>query len=305
MSRSPVNVRVLLMAAADSMWATFKESAASSRPDHKGGPRELKIRQFLQDKLPMKWGVTRGHVFFSGDKTSREFDVILYDAHNCPSWTLDTGDDPRRLVPIEAVVGIIEVKSTLDDCTLNDAVAKISELDQMLDLSNTDNVYSPFRYLFAYRLDEDASFNGWGTPNRMLTRYAGAQTQPDGIFILNSEFSILRSRHSIGRTFAIHRGESIDEVLANSWDIQNEEIREEIESDPSYCHDYFATRASDGLLLLSFLTYILECASLYCVPNVDYADIFCRWGGPALGGLLDFRSSEDSSSTSDALVIAK
>lgn len=293
MTKSAVDIRTLLAAAADSMWATFKASAASSRPDHKGGPREQQVRQFLKERLPPKWGVTRGHVFFSGDTTSQEFDVIVYDALNCPSWTLDGSDDPRRLIPLEAVIGVIEVKSTLDDHTLRAAIDKISEFDSIVEDGGIDSSYRPFRYLFAYRLDYDADFDGWGRPNLMLTSYAGTRTQPDGVFVLDSEFSILTARHDIARSFALHRGETVDEVLTKSWDVQDEEIRRNIELDPSYCHDYFTTRANDGLLLLSFLTFVLEWASSYRVLEIDYADIFCRWGGPALGGLLSFREPSD------------
>lgn len=293
MTKSAVDVRTLLAATADSMWATFKVSAASTRPDHKGGPREQQVRQFLKERLPSKWGVTRGHVFFAGDDTSQEFDVIVYDALNCPSWTLDGSDDPRRLVPLEAVIGVIEVKSTLDDRTLKSAINKISEFDSIVENGDIDSSYRPFRYLFAYRLDRDADFDGWGGPNRILTRYAGARTQPDGVFVLDSEFSVLTARHDIARSFALHRGETVDEVLAKSWDVQNEEIRRDIELDPSYCHDYFTTRANDGLLLLSFLTFVLESASSYRVPEIDYADIFCRWGRRMLGGLLHFHEPTD------------
>jgi hypothetical protein len=53
MMKSAVDVRTLLAAAADSMWGTFKASAASTRPDHKGGPREQQVRQFRKGRLPV------------------------------------------------------------------------------------------------------------------------------------------------------------------------------------------------------------------------------------------------------------
>ncbi|WP_179257800.1 hypothetical protein [Burkholderia sp. AU6039] len=45
--------------------------------------------------------------------------------------------------------------------------------------------------------------------------------------------------------------------------------------------------------MLAFLTYVIQRASRYEPAGVDYADEFCRWGGPALGGLLNFRSPPD------------
>lgn len=290
--RSPVDVRQLLRATASSMWTTLAESAANERPDHKGIPREAHVRQFLRERLPPKWGVTRGHVFFAGDETTREFDVIVYDAQNCPRWTLGNGEDPRRLVPLEAVIGVIEVKSTLDDRTLAKAVAKIGEFDSLLDQGATESGYRPFRHIFAFELDRATDFGGWRAPCLALSRYAGARCQPDGIFVLDDHFSVLVREHGVGHVFGLHRGQTPAEVLQSSWDIQNEEIRRDIELDDSYCLDYFTTAAVDGLLLLAFLTFVIQRASAYQPTNVDYADLFCRWGGPALGGLMNFRSDD-------------
>ncbi|ASL48988.1 hypothetical protein bAD24_p01455 (plasmid) [Burkholderia sp. AD24] len=161
MTQSPVDVRQLLSATAANLWATFQESAASARPDHKGDPREARVSQFLRDRLPSKWGVTRGHVF-EGDATSLEFDVLVYDALNCPSWTLDNTEDPRRLVPLHAVVGVIEVKSTLDGDTLHAAVDKLAQFDAIVATVDFDGLFpfKPFRHVFAYRLDRKADFDG-------------------------------------------------------------------------------------------------------------------------------------------------
>jgi hypothetical protein len=252
------------------------------------------VRQFLRERLPSKWGVTRGHVF-DGDTTSLEFDVLVYDAHNCPGWTLDSTGDPRRLVPLQAVVGVIEVKSTLDDGTLAAAVDKLARFDALVAEADCEGLFPfrPFRHVFAYRLDLDADFDGWGSPAYRLTRYAGTRCQPDGVFVLNDHFAVLDRGNGIARSFALHRGLSVCEARNESLDIQNEEIKRFIETDPSHCNDYFATAAADGLLLLAFLTFVLEGTTVYTPQDVDYADAFCRWGGPQLGGLLDFRGPPD------------
>ncbi|MCP3019925.1 DUF6602 domain-containing protein [Cupriavidus basilensis] len=289
MKKPPVDVRQLLTATATSLLATFQESAASARPDHKGNPREAHVRRFLRERLPPKWGVTRGHIF-NGDTTSAEFDVLVYDVLNCPSWTLEMGEDPRRLVPLQAVIGVIEIKSTLNDATLSEAVEKLAEFDAMVAQGEYKGLFSfkPFRHVFAYRLDPKATFDGWGSPARVLTRYAGARCHPDGVFILDDSFTVLDRGNGIARSFAITRGLTVDEARNDGWDVANEEIRRTVECDWSYCNDYFVTAARDGLLLLAFLTFVLEAASQYTPQDVDYADAFCRWGGPQLGGLLDF-----------------
>lgn len=189
-------------------------------------------------------------------------------------------------------IGVIEVKSTLDDRTLAKAVAKIGEFDSLLDQGATESGYRPFRHIFAFELDRATDFGGWRAPCLALSRYAGARCQPDGIFVLDDHFSVLVREHGVGHVFGLHRGQTPAEVLQSSWDIQNEEIRRDIELDDSYCLDYFTTAAVDGLLLLAFLTFVIQRASAYQPTNVDYADLFCRWGGPALGGLMNFRSDD-------------
>lgn len=281
-----VDVRILLEGTAESMWATFSTSSASMRPDHKGGPREKVIREFLSQRLPTKWGVTRGHVIYSGDRTTGEFDLIVYDTNHCPSWTVDKDDDPRRLVPLEAVVGIVEVKSTLTDSTLNDALNKIGEFDEALREHELETSYRPFRYLFAYKLDKKAKFDDWLTPHVMLTRYAGARLQPDGLFVLDSYMAILVATYDVGRAFSLLRGKNLDRTLEDSWEVQNEQIKRDVQSDPSYCNDYFDIPASDGFLLLSFLTFVLDHGHSFVPLDVNYADLFCRWGGEALNNLL-------------------
>ncbi|MEK6290707.1 MAG: DUF6602 domain-containing protein [Paraburkholderia tropica] len=284
------------------MWATFQESGASSRPDHKGGPREEHVRRFLRERLPSKWGITRGHIFH-GDTASNEFDVLVYDALSCPSWTLDNTSDPRRLIPLHAVIGVIEVKSTLDGTTLEGALGKLAEFDELIAQIEYEGPYSarPFRHVFAYQLDPTADFEGWHTPALRLTSYAGTRCQPDGLFILNDGFAVLDYGNAVARSFALHRGMTVDESRWSSWDLDDEEMRRSLETDPSYCNDYFATTATNGLLLLAFLTFVLESAARFVTPDINYADEFCRWGGPQLDGLLDFRSRPDPYSSSYSL----
>lgn len=294
MGMPPVDLRVLLNATAASLWASFAESAASARPDHKGGPREARVRQFLRDRLPSKWGVTRGHMFFANGATSSEFDVIIYDALNCPKWLLDVGEDPRSLVPLEAVIGIIEVKSTLNQRTLDAAINKVGEFDRIQKEANCDGKNRPFRFVFAYTIDVDDGFGGWTTPSLYMTSYAGnGLHQPDGVFILDSHLSILAATQSVERAFALHWGIPASEVWDSNVGVQQEYERRDINDDPSHCLDYFWTPAKDGFLLLAFLTFVLEGGEAFQAPEISYADRFCTWGGPRLGELVEYHGKAD------------
>ncbi|CAM2174653.1 hypothetical protein BO443_220020 [Burkholderia orbicola] len=142
--------------------------------------------------------------------------------------------------------------------TLAAAVDKLAQLDAALAAEAAQNgpaEYAPFRHVFAYRLDPDDDFDGWRRPAYALTRYAGAHTQPDGIFVLDGHFSVRVNGHGIAHAFGLHRGQTPEEIWNSTYDLQNESIQRDLQLDPSYCNDYFTTEAKDGLLLLAFLTY--------------------------------------------------
>jgi hypothetical protein len=290
----PVDVRKLLQATAAAMWARFQMSDASARPDHRGLPREIEVRAFLRDRLPRKFGVARGHVI-QADRASLEFDVIVFDALNCPTWAMDTTDDPRLLVPIEAVVGVIEVKSTLNARSLKEACKKLGELDDYLHAADIRSPRRPFRFVFAYSLDEEDTFHDWQSPEIYLSRYAQeVDCQPDALFLLDSHFSLLTSSQSLDKAYALHWGVSVDEVsaAANREAELEQERRDFYQDQPEYALDYFDAPATNGLLLLAFFTFVLEEAERYSFSTISYVDRFYTWGGPELGGLITFRTPD-------------
>lgn len=292
MTKPPVDVRKLFQATAATMQAAFQLSGASARADHQGIPREVEIRAFLRNRLPRKFGVAHGHLIHA-DRTSREFDVIIYDALNCPTWAVDSTDDPRLLVPVEAVVGIIEVKSTLTRGVLKSACQKLSELDEFLEAAGTDSSSRPFRFVFAYSLDTTDNFNGWGSPEIYLTRYAAeVACQPDAVFVLDSRISLLTSVHSVAKAYALHWGVSRDEVWTSSnIEPQLEDERRDFYQDQyGYTLDYFAAPATSGLLLLAFFTLVLEAAERYVPLASSYTDRFYTWGG---GGMVSLCGDPD------------
>ncbi|MGQ7908740.1 hypothetical protein [Burkholderia sp. BC1] len=164
-------------------------------------------------------------------------------------------------MPVEAVLGVIEVKSTLDDRTFAAATGKLAQFDSLLEHGTTDEGYRPFRHVFAYQLDRGCDFDGWHHPSVALTRYALARCQPDGVFVLDDHISVLVKGHGYADVFGLHRGQIPDEVDRTTLD--NEEVRRFLEYEDSYCNDYFTTAVVDGLVLLVFLTFVIQRASHY------------------------------------------
>lgn len=120
----------LFDAAASEFEAAFLRSSTSSRPDEVGQPRELHLRRFLQEWLPSIYGVTNGYIIDVEGGISRQCDVALYDAPRCPKFLLDGASD-RRLIPFPSAYGTIEVKSTLGEAELNDALEKLESVSTL------------------------------------------------------------------------------------------------------------------------------------------------------------------------------
>lgn len=105
------------------------ESAALYRhPTGTGDAREDVLLQFLRDTLSPRFVVERGKLFDSNGRLSREFDMLISESGEVVP-TIRVGD--RRLVPIEAVYGVVEIKSKLDKKAYNTTIDAIVELDRM------------------------------------------------------------------------------------------------------------------------------------------------------------------------------
>lgn len=128
-SRQP-NFDGLFEAAATQLLAAFKRSQNATRPDEIGAPREQAFRTFLKEWLPPIYGVSHGYAINCRREMSRQTDTIIFNQSTCPKFILDPNTQ-SQLVPINDIFGVIEVKSTLDDKELADALEKGKSIRQM------------------------------------------------------------------------------------------------------------------------------------------------------------------------------
>jgi hypothetical protein len=89
----------------------------------KGGEAEKLVRQFLCDHIPKRFDVTSGLILDQTDRVSRQTDVIIYDALNCPAYRTS---ETAAIIPSDNVAATVEVKSVLDKEQMRDAFAKAS-----------------------------------------------------------------------------------------------------------------------------------------------------------------------------------
>lgn len=114
MTKKPVGATSLgeiLKTAEDQLWVDFNRAGAFKHRGNIGTTRELGLVAFLNAKLPSRFKAASGEIVDIGGTRSAQTDVIVYDAHANAPFVIE--DDGRVLIGAEAVLAVIEVKSTL------------------------------------------------------------------------------------------------------------------------------------------------------------------------------------------------
>ena len=108
-----------LQAILDMAIATSKSSDFTGHSLEKGLSNEEIIRSLLREFLPKTYGVAKGKVANSLGKSSRQSDIIVYDALRCPNLFIDR--NRNQVLPVEGVYAVIEVKTELNHSKLKGA----------------------------------------------------------------------------------------------------------------------------------------------------------------------------------------
>lgn len=102
---------------------------------HHGVAAEQAVREWLAGFLPRRFGVTAGSIRgqLKRHEKNRHFDIIIYDQLESPIlWAPHDDDRSRpgtmRIIPVEHVCAVLEVKAALNRASLRAAYAKLAEL---------------------------------------------------------------------------------------------------------------------------------------------------------------------------------
>lgn len=126
----------------------------SGRGDH----REEILTRFLQERLPATVALTKGHIADSDGRTTSEFDIILYNPLACLMIT--HGSEKRKVVPVECVQAVIEVRSHLNRAAIVDVSQKMGELSKLKRYYNATALSSLLRVSSAFSVPVDATNRG-------------------------------------------------------------------------------------------------------------------------------------------------
>jgi hypothetical protein len=127
--RQGMNLKDVLDSVAKKMLADFDASGAFRHRGSKGTVRESKLlNHYLTKYLPGSvTGVHSGEAITVDGEVSAQCDIMIIDPSTPPLWS----EDDYRVVPIECLHGVIEVKSFLDSTQLRDAWTKIAAIKRM------------------------------------------------------------------------------------------------------------------------------------------------------------------------------
>ncbi len=120
----------------------------------KGLSNESILREILRVTLPKNYGIGKGKIVSSEGEMSRQCDIIIYDALNCPC--LFTDENMNQVLPIEGIYAVVEVKTRLTKSTMRIGFEEICSVKEMVnspkDVSTNEmvTIIPPLGYMICY-----------------------------------------------------------------------------------------------------------------------------------------------------------
>lgn len=104
------------------------DAARLIHPGEYGGFRESLVRDLLTKFLPESYGVSQGFIISPEGDVSNQCDIVVYSRLYAP---VIQSPEQQRFFPVESVVAVGEVKSTLSRAKLQEACVKLSRVKEM------------------------------------------------------------------------------------------------------------------------------------------------------------------------------
>lgn len=205
MNQVPSILADVLDATSQEMRAGIEKTRAGQRHRGlRGGSAEEIVRDMLREHLPRALGVTIGEVVDSLGNVSGQADVIIYDALRTP-MLFSSVQNSSHTVPIEGVIGVIEVKSVLQK---KDLPQLIEHARRLADLQK--------RAYFATTITPTYSFYG-RTVSSFPAIYSVFAFESDGAYTeeLNAAQENIPLTHRVANMVCLDRGLVINVTLPN------------------------------------------------------------------------------------------
>lgn len=109
----------------------FSRGSYGTTPGLIGAARESAVKKQLCKLLPEVVSIGSGCVIDSYGSTSKQQDIVIYERHYCPVFSINDSAD-ATYYPCESVTAVGEVKSTLGRRELEDSFEKIKSAKELL-----------------------------------------------------------------------------------------------------------------------------------------------------------------------------
>ena len=109
---------------------SFDKAGLGTTPGLIGSAKEHPVRTKLEHILPTGIAVGSGCIIDSYGYTSRQIDIVLYEKHICPVYSINNTPE-TTYYPCEGVVAVGEIKSVLNSDELEDIFLKIESTKRL------------------------------------------------------------------------------------------------------------------------------------------------------------------------------
>src|SRR2546425_96095 len=177
----------IFRATSDALSSDFGLARLITHAGESGRVTEEALKALLKKHMPSRFDVVSGLAMGAGGKLSRQCDLLVIDALNCPRL-LQTGG--AGLYPADGAVGLVEVTQHLSATKRKDDFEKIRQFRTL----PTSFWYAPdFRdrgplaFIFAEKSEPSLAANGQGLTDQWRRTPADAKhSLPNGIVILDA-----------------------------------------------------------------------------------------------------------------------
>ena len=136
--------------------------SASANSLEKGKGAEIEVIKALDGILPPFVGFTSGYIFDEFGNESNQIDIIVYDKAFCPKIYVGSHQETRQ-VPVQHAIAGIEVKSSMNKRSFDDAYEKASSIKKLdRGYKKGYNVYSSKREIINLRRYGERGAFGYG-----------------------------------------------------------------------------------------------------------------------------------------------
>jgi len=294
MTNKRINFDDLFEAAALELEASFKRGANLIRPDEKGIQRETELKNFLNQWLPEKYGITKGYVLNSQKEVSKECDLIIFNKDTCPKFIFDKSED-KRFFPVDSIYSTIEIKSTLSKKELEDSLSKFKSVHELYnslpesyfysieetmsnyyigDKRGEDTIkeiyrYRPFPILFAYKMGKDLSFD------KIIQEIKKLEYAPRIISVLDKGNLIIIDEQIYQRYKSIKSSKPIEDL--NQTDVLDDLVELGYFDDRNRFYFLKEEDSKSYINLMTFYIFILENLNWVKLTPFNTLDLIAVW----------------------------